>query len=105
MLGITLDDLILKFGFPIPNHIKIDIDGIEDRCINGGTNILRNKRVKSIIMEISDDYGKKFDSIEHKLINAGFILIKSIKTKKNMYSKKFIPGTTDYIFKKEITFD
>lgn len=29
MFGVTLDDLCSEWGFPYPNYIKIDVDGIE----------------------------------------------------------------------------
>ena len=29
----SLDTLMMEFGFPLPDHIKIDVDGIEHRVI------------------------------------------------------------------------
>src|SRR5207247_11216921 len=33
MLGFTIDDFIHRFQVDFPNHIKIDVDGIENRII------------------------------------------------------------------------
>ncbi len=45
-IGISLDELVLNYGLPVPNHIKIDVDGNEYKVINGMTKIIRNKKIK-----------------------------------------------------------
>src|SRR6185312_16819691 len=51
MFGVTLDDLCSKWGFPYPNYIKIDVDGIETAIIRGAGNVLRNPARRSVIVE------------------------------------------------------
>jgi len=36
----------------IPNFIKIDVDGIEKRIIEGAMNTLRNQNIRSIVVEL-----------------------------------------------------
>ena len=52
MFGTTLDDLCEKWGFPYPNYIKIDVDGIEIPIIQGAHHVLRNPALKSVIVEL-----------------------------------------------------
>jgi FkbM family methyltransferase len=52
MLGVSLDDLTGPLGLPFPNHIKIDVDGIEERIIEGATRTLTDPRLKSVLVEV-----------------------------------------------------
>ena len=49
----TLDDLIDKWGFPTPDYLKIDVDGIEHNIIKGSSKLLKNKKLNSILIEIN----------------------------------------------------
>jgi len=50
ILGITMDEALTKFHLPEPQHIKIDVDGIEPTILAGGTQLL--KRVQSVSVEV-----------------------------------------------------
>lgn len=52
MFGITLDDLCGKWGFPYPNYIKIDVDGIEISILRSATQVLKHPNLKSVIVEL-----------------------------------------------------
>ena len=52
MFGITLDDLCGQWGFPYPNYIKIDVDGIEISILQGARKVLSNPSLKSVIIEL-----------------------------------------------------
>jgi FkbM family methyltransferase len=49
----TLDVLVEQGVLPAPQHIKIDVDGIEHRVVNGMTKTLRNPVVRSVLIEIN----------------------------------------------------
>ena len=51
-IGITLDNFIEMYGFT-PNHIKIDVDGLEENVLYGSKNILHNSALKSLLIELS----------------------------------------------------
>ena len=55
MFGVTLDDLCEKWGFPYPNYLKIDVDGIEIPILEGAPNVLANPALKSVIIELGTD--------------------------------------------------
>ena len=38
---------------PVPTHIKVDVDGIEHKVINGCRKVLANPRLKSVLVEIN----------------------------------------------------
>jgi len=52
MIGYTVDAFVAAFHPPFPNHIKIDVDGIEDRIIAGAVKTLADPRVKSLSIEL-----------------------------------------------------
>lgn len=47
-----LDNFTIDNNYPIPNMIKIDVDGIEFEILSNAKNILNNESCKFIIMEI-----------------------------------------------------
>jgi FkbM family methyltransferase len=53
-IGRKLDALIAE-GFPVPDHIKIDVDGLEHRVVAGMGDILRNSALKTVLIEINFD--------------------------------------------------
>jgi FkbM family methyltransferase len=49
---IKLDSLIKDHKFPCPNFIKIDVDGHEKEILDGAKNLLYNKDLHAIMIEI-----------------------------------------------------
>jgi FkbM family methyltransferase len=90
MLGVTLDDLCSRWNFPLPNYIKIDVDGIELPIIKGAMNVLSNHIVKSVIVELGTDEEQKEAVILMK--QAGLDI--KLKTKRNW-------GETCFIFERK----
>lgn len=52
-IGLTLDTLVYRIGFPVPNHIKIDVDGNDALVIGGGERVLADQAVKTLLMELA----------------------------------------------------
>jgi FkbM family methyltransferase len=52
MLGFNIDGFIEQFSPEFPNHIKIDVDGIEDKIIYGARNTLSDARLKTLLIEL-----------------------------------------------------
>lgn len=52
-LGYTLDDLIASGALPVPNHVKIDVDGIEHLVVKGARETFSQSELKSVLIEIS----------------------------------------------------
>jgi FkbM family methyltransferase len=53
-IGRKLDALIAE-GFPVPDHIKIDVDGLEHRVVAGMSEVLRQPSLKTVLIEINFD--------------------------------------------------
>lgn len=47
------DDLIASGVVPVPDHIKIDVDGFEPKVIHGAARTLQDRKVKSLLIEIN----------------------------------------------------
>ena len=78
-VGFTLDGMVSSGALPIPNYIKIDVDGFEPKVISGSMQTLTNKTVRSLLIEINlnlpdhqeivstlNDMGFKHDPIQVK---------------------------------------
>jgi FkbM family methyltransferase len=52
-VSFTLDHLVAEGIIPMPDHIKIDVDGIEHLVLAGAQNVIQNPQLKSILIEIN----------------------------------------------------
>jgi FkbM family methyltransferase len=48
----TLDILVGEGHVPVPDHVKIDVDGIEPRIVRGARRTFSDPRVKSVLIEV-----------------------------------------------------
>jgi FkbM family methyltransferase len=95
-VGFSIDDFIEFFNLPIPNHIKIDVDGAEDKVIFGAIKTLQNKTLKSIYIELTDrreDYNKKIFNV---LLQSGFQLFS--KAHASRYDNSNFSDMYNYVF-------
>jgi FkbM family methyltransferase len=51
----TLDELVADGAVPVPNHIKIDVDGFEPKVIAGARATLANPAVRSVLIETNQN--------------------------------------------------
>jgi FkbM family methyltransferase len=72
-IGYSVDDFVRTYKVPFPNHIKIDVDGIEARIIAGAKMTLQDLRLKSVLVEINSD--EAHASIQRQMTEAGLILV------------------------------
>lgn len=54
VLSYSIDDLVAEFDLPFPSHIKVDVDGLEEKIIMGARRTLANTNLKSILVEIPE---------------------------------------------------
>lgn len=71
ILSYRIDDLVKQFEIPIPNHIKIDVDGIEFSILKGADETLTNPLVSSILLELEEG-DEEADQIIEFLARKGF---------------------------------
>jgi FkbM family methyltransferase len=73
-IGYTLDDFVDQFDVELPDHLKIDVDGLEPQIVAGGTNFLCSQRLRSVSIEIDSEQQEAVDAISRALETAGFRL-------------------------------
>ena len=93
-INYLLDKKILKF----PNYIKIDVDGIEHKILLGANNHLKNNELKSLSIELNENYDEQFNSVNNLMIKNNFT-IKQRKQGKIQKDQKFLK-TFNFIFDK-----
>ena len=52
-IGYRIDDFIRQFDAPFPDHIKLDVDGLETQILAGARETLSDRRLKSIMLELN----------------------------------------------------
>jgi FkbM family methyltransferase len=62
-IGRTVDSLVAD-GIPAPHHIKIDVDGLENRIVGGMREVLRHPQLKTVLIEINFDNPKNLAIVE-----------------------------------------
>jgi hypothetical protein len=74
-VGFTVDEFITRFNPPFPNHLKIDVDGIEDQIVLGAQRTLADPRLRSISIELEADRVEHTQSVLDRLETAGLQLV------------------------------
>ena len=69
IFGTSIDHLIANNILDVPDYIKIDVDGIEHLILNGAKDLLKNKKLKEILVELAPDYSTQFNFVEKILEN------------------------------------
>jgi len=63
LLGTTMNYYIENLILEIPDYIKIDVDGIEHLILQGGDKFLMNKKVKSLSIEINENFEEQYKKV------------------------------------------
>jgi FkbM family methyltransferase len=95
MFSYSTDELIEKYGFEIPNYIKIDVDSIEDRIIYGADKTLSSPKVKGVYLELDETEDRTQKMIDF-LAERGLILID--KRHNAIYDDSDFATLYNYIF-------
>lgn len=95
LFGVSLDMILLHFNSTPPNHLKIDVDGIEHLILIGGKQLLTEKNLRSILIETDSDHIEQKQSIHTLLTEAGFTL-------RSEYFKSAIPENSKHVHMNEV---
>ena len=82
MFAYSIDELIEKYAFEVPNYIKIDVDSIEDRIVYGAEKTLENQKVKGVFLELDETEERTL-----KLID--FLKERGLELKEKRHSEMF----------------
>lgn len=75
MIGYDLDSFVEDFGVEIPDHIKIDVDGIELAIVAGAQKTLANPKLRSVSIELIETDAAQVDAVTEIMRRAGLQLI------------------------------
>lgn len=96
MLGYNVDEFMRRFNPPFPNHIKIDVDGLENKIIRGAENVLKDLRLQSLLIELEEDRTDLTDEVIGALARAGLQLV--AKRHAPMFDSSPFSQCYNYIF-------
>tara|TARA_A100001015_G_C14919852_1_gene683869 strand:+ start:28 stop:960 length:933 start_codon:yes stop_codon:yes gene_type:complete len=99
LVGNTIDYLINNQILSLPNYIKIDVDGIEHLILDGGKDCLINENVKSISVELNENFKDQFEAVMSIMKKCNFH-ISSKKHNDAYYEKEEFQKTYNYVFVK-----
>ena len=63
VFGTTINYLLDSKILEVPDYIKIDVDGIEHLILDGGDKYLKNKKIKSLSIEINENFKEQYDEV------------------------------------------
>jgi len=101
LLGTTMNYFIENSILDIPDYIKIDVDGIEHLILEGGDKFLNNEKVKSLSIEITENFKEQYDKVLNLMEKFNFkIVLKKHNDSLYPEGNSFI-NTYNYIFLKK----
>ena len=101
LLGTTINYFLENSILDIPDYIKIDVDGIEHLILEGGDKFLNNKKVKSLSIEVNENFREQYDKVLNLMNKYEFKLLHK-KNNDDMFSEQSkFKKTFNYIFVKQ----
>ncbi len=104
-LGYSIDAFLETFDVPFPTHIKVDIDGIQEKVILGAKKTLRDPHLKTVMIELQRNnipMGKKAnDIILKELEDAGFCCVKIAPATPNITDDRETSVTNNFFERRQ----
>ena len=72
LLGTSINSLLEQKILEIPNYIKIDVDGLEHFILEGASNYLNHPNIKSLQIELNENYINQFEAVKKIMKDSGF---------------------------------
>ena len=101
--GSNINQLIKDGVVPVPNFLKIDVDGLEHLILKGASKVLKNNNLKSISIELNENYKNQFNQDMKIMKKSGFTYIAK-KRNENfpLYKYKKFRKIFNYYFEKKL---
>ena len=100
LLGTTINYFLENSILDIPDYIKIDVDGIEHLILEGGDKFLNDKKVKSLSIEINENFKEQYDKVLNLMNKYEFKLLHKKHNDDMLSEQSKFKNTYNYIFKK-----
>ena len=97
--GTSIDNLIDEKILKVPDYIKIDVDGIEHLILKGATKTLQHPNIKSILIEVQEDFVEQFENIT-KILNENKFQLKSKNQSERYINHPKFKHSYNYIYKR-----
>jgi len=100
LLGTTINYFLENSILDIPDYIKIDVDGIEHLIIEGGDKFLNDKKVKSLSIEINENFKEQYNKVLNLMNKYEFKLLHKKHNDDILSEQSKFKNSYNYIFKK-----
>lgn len=103
LFGTSINYLLSNKFVEVPDYIKIDVDGIEHLILEGADKYLDNEKIKSILVEVNENYKVQFESIINLMKKKNFNKIEKRQgeSESKLRSDSNFSKTFNYIFKRK----
>lgn len=98
LFGTTINYLIENNILDLPDYIKIDVDGIEHLILEGGNKFLKNKKIKSLSIEINENFKEQYEKVLNIMNDNGYEILHKKHNKDMFKSNSEFSKTYNYIF-------
>ena len=99
LLGTTVNYLLDNQILDVPDYIKIDVDGIEHLILEGSNKYLKNKKIKSIIVEINKNFTEQYEKVLDIMKKNEFKVLNKEQTMEEINKKSIkFQKTSNFIF-------
>ena len=95
--GTSIDNLIEAKILKCPNYIKLDVDGIEHKILDGAKKTLMNNDLKSILVEVNENFLDQHKDIIRIMKENNFKLVSKNQNTPEVQNTKF-SKTFNYIY-------
>ena len=102
LLGLSIKDILDSKILEIPDYIKIDVDGIEHLILSGAENYLKDSNIKSISVEVNENFKNQFDDIINIMNKNDFVFSQKKQNDELENSEGPFSQSFNYIFEKKI---
>lgn len=101
IFGTSIDYILENKFLKIPNYIKIDVDGIEHLILEGGDKFLTNQKVKSLSIEINENFKEQYEKVLELMKKNKFKIFHKKFNKDFQLEESKFNKTFNYVFIKE----
>ncbi len=97
-IGTSINYLLENKILEIPDYIKIDVDGNEHLILEGADKFLSNKKIKSLSIEINENFSKQYKTVIKIMKKNNFKILNKNHAQKNIDKKSKFYKSFNYIF-------